>query len=166
MPAIGIAAISFINPRALGIMLEFFSGEGEVDSLLTRSFLWDYSIEQFLADPVMGQGAGQRIDIFYREADVSHSHNVLVDYMRNLGAPGIMVMGTMLAAVSVVCLMTIFRSLRTGSGPAEARLLCFGLSLACLSYAAANMSASNSFGPVDQPVLLGVRLSGLCPRAT
>ena len=147
---LGVALISVINPRALGIMLEFFSGEGEVDSLLTRSFLWDYSIDQFLADPVMGQGAGQRIDIFYREADVSHSHNVLVDYMRNLGAPGILVMGAMIATVSTVCLMTIVKALRSDYGAPGARLLCYGLSLGCLSYVAANMS-SDSFGPSTSP---------------
>ena len=111
---LGIVAISLINPRALGIMLEFFSGDGEVDSLVTRSYLRDYSVQQFLIDPIFGQGAGQRIDIFYRDADVSHSHNVLIDYMRNLGAPGIMVMGLMIITVSIVCIMTINRALRSG----------------------------------------------------
>ncbi len=147
---LGFVVIRQINPRALDIMLAFFSGGGEVDSLLTRSFLWVYSIDQFLADPILGQGAGQRIDIFYRDADVSHSHNVLLDYMRTLGAPGAMVMAVMIGTVSIICLMSILKALRSDSGAPEARLLCLGLSLSSLSYVAANMS-SDSFGPSTSP---------------
>ena len=147
---VGIVALSFINPRALGIMMAFFGGDGEVDSLLTRSFLWVYSVDQFLADPILGQGAGQSIDIFYRAEDVSHSHNVLLDYMRTLGAPGLLGVALMIGTVVVVCLLTLSRALRSGSGPPAARLLCFGLSLNCLSYVAANMS-SDSFGPSTSP---------------
>lgn len=147
---LGFVVIRMINPRALEIMLAFFSGGGEVDSLLTRSFLWVYSIDQFLADPVLGQGAGQRIDIFYRDADVSHSHNVLLDYMRTLGAPGAIVMAVLIGTVSIICLMSIFKALRSENGAPDARLLCLGLSLSSLSYIAANMS-SDSFGPSTSP---------------
>ena len=147
---LGIVALSFINPRALAIMLDFFGGDGEVDSLLTRSFLWAYSLDQFLADPILGQGAGQRIDIFYRAADVSHSHNVLLDYMRTLGVPGLLGVSLMIGTVVIVSLLTIGRALRAESGPPAARLLCLGLALNCLSYVAANMS-SDSFGPSTSP---------------
>lgn len=147
---LGIAALTLLNPRALEIMAEFFSGEGKIDSLLTRSFLWGYSFDQFLTDPILGQGAGQKIDIFYREADVSHSHNVLLDYMRTLGAPGLMAVSVMISAVVMVCLLSIGRALRSDSGPAPARLICLGLSLCCLNYVAANMS-SDSFGPSTSP---------------
>ena len=146
----GVVALNFLNPRALNIMVEFFSRDGEVDSLLTRSFLWVYSFDQFLADPVFGQGAGQRIDIFYREADVSHSHNVLVDYMRTLGTPGLLAVSMMISAVVIVCLLTLGRALRSASGAPAARLMCFGLSLNCLNYVAANMS-SDSMGPSTSP---------------
>jgi O-antigen ligase len=147
---LGVLALSLFNPRALGIMLGFFSGDGEVDSLMTRSFLWTYSIEQFLADPILGQGAGQRIDIFYRAEDVSHSHNVLLDYMRTLGIPGLFGVALMIGTVVLVCLLSIERALRQTGGSPAARLLCLGLSLNCLSYVAANMS-SDSFGPSTSP---------------
>ena len=148
--ALGVVALTFLNPRALTIMLEFFNGDGEVDSLLTRSYLWSYSIDQFLADPVFGQGAGQRIDIFYREADVSHSHNVLLDYMRTLGAPGLLAVSVMIGAVVIVCLLSIGKALRSSNVAPGPRLICLGLSLNCLSYVAANMS-SDSFGPSTSP---------------
>ncbi|MDZ4096381.1 MAG: O-antigen ligase family protein [Paracoccaceae bacterium] len=147
---LGIIALTLLNPRALGIMSEFFSGEGKIDSLMTRSFLWTYSLDQFLADPILGQGAGQRIDIFYREADVAHSHNVLLDYMRTLGAPGLLGVSIMIGAVMVVCLMSIGKALRSQSGAPPARIICLGLSFCCLSYVAANMS-SDSFGPSTSP---------------
>lgn len=147
---LGVVALSFFNPRALAIMLDFFGGDGEVDSLLTRSFLWVYSLDQFLADPILGQGAGQRIDIFYRAADVSHSHNVLLDYMRTLGVPGLLGVSLMIGTVVIVSLLTIGRALRAASGPPAARLLCLGLALNCLCYVAANMS-SDSFGPSTSP---------------
>lgn len=147
---IGIAVIDLLNPRALAIMSRFFSGGGEVDSLMTRSFLWSYSFDQFLADPILGQGAGQRLDIFYREADVSHSHNVLLDHMRTLGAPGLFTVALMLGTVAVVCLLSIFRALGSSGVRPDARLICLGLSLSSLSYIAANMS-SDSMGPSTSP---------------
>lgn len=147
---LGILALSVINPRALTILLSFFTGDGEVASLMTRSFLWTYSIDQFIADPILGQGAGQRIDIFYRAEDVSHSHNVFLDYMRSLGAPGLFGVALMIGTVVVACLLSIERALRQAAGPPAARLLCVGLALSCLSYAAANMS-SDSFGPSTSP---------------
>ena len=147
---LGVVALGFINPRALGIMVDFFGGDGEVDSLLTRSFLWTYSLEQFLADPILGQGAGQRIDIFYRAEDVSHSHNVLLDYMRTLGAPGLLAVSVMTGTVALVSLLSVGRALRMASGAPAARLICLGLALNCLNYVAANMS-SDSFGPSTSP---------------
>ncbi len=147
---LGIFALTLLNPRALAIMMEFFGGDGEVDSLLTRSYLWTYSLDQFLIDPVFGQGAGQRLDIFYREADVSHSHNVLLDYMRTLGAPGLFAVSVMIGTVVIVCLQTTGRALHSGRGAPADRMICLGLSLSCLSYVAANMS-SDSFGPSTSP---------------
>lgn len=147
---LGIFALSILNPRALVIMSEFFSGDGNVDSLMTRSFLWTYSFDQFMADPILGQGAGQRIDIFYREADVSHSHNVLIDYMRTLGAPGLLAVTVMIGAVVTINLLSMAGALRSKSGSPPPRLICLGLSLCCVNYVAANMS-SDSFGPSTSP---------------
>ncbi|MEO8243760.1 MAG: O-antigen ligase family protein [bacterium] len=150
LAGLGVVAINVLNPRALVIMAKFFSGDGEVDSLMTRGFLRAYSFDQFFADPIFGQGAGQRIDIFYREADVSHSHNVLLDYMRTLGAPGLLTVSVMICAVAIVCGVSIARALRSSSGAPAARLICLGLSTSCLSYVAANMS-SDSMGPSTSP---------------
>lgn len=147
----GVLVLTILNPRALAILSEFFGGEGQVDSLLTRNFLWTYSLDQFLAHPVLGQGAGQPIDIFYREADVAHSHNVLLDYMRTLGAPGLLAVGVMIGTVAAVCLQSAGRALRSASGAPADRLICLGLSLGSLTYVVANMS-SDSFGPSTSPI--------------
>ncbi len=150
LAGLGAAALSLLNPRALGIMSEFLGSDGNINSLQTRSYLWAYSVDQFLNDPFFGEGAGQRINIFYREPEVSHSHNVLLDYMRTLGAPGLLGVSVMISAVVIVCLMSIGRTLRSQSGAAPTRIICFGLSLCCLNYVAANMS-SDSFGPSTSP---------------
>lgn len=148
---LGIVALNLLNPRALVIMTKFLSSDGEVDSLMTRSFLWAYSFDQFVTHPLLGQGAGQRIDIFYRAADVSHSHNVLLDYMRTLGAPGLVGVSIMIGTMVVLCLMSIGQALgskRTASS--ATRLICLGLSISSLTYILANMS-SDSFGPSTSP---------------
>lgn len=147
---LGIVALSVLNPRALAIMSEFVTGDGEVESLLTRSYLWKYSLDQFFIDPFLGQGAGQRLDIFYREADVSHSHNVLLDYMRTLGAPGLMAALVMIGTVVLICLSAIAKALWEERVEPYARIICMGLALSCVSYVAANMS-SDSFGPSTSP---------------
>lgn len=159
----GIAALGVLNPRALRIMTAFLSQEGEVSSLMTRSFLWAYSVDQFISDPVLGQGAGQRIDIFYREADVSHSHNVLLDYMRSLGAPGLGAMACLLAAVVLLSLASVHAALRGARGNVADRLVCLGLTLSGLSYVAANMS-SDSFGPSTSPFFWLFVYLGLASR--
>lgn len=147
---LGVVALSLLNPRALGIMTEFFSSEGKIDSLLTRSYLWAYSVDQFLKDPFLGQGAGQSIKIFYRDPEVPHSHNVLLDYMRSLGAPGLVGVCVIIGTVVIVCLLSISKTLQAGRSGSPARLICLGLSLCCLNYVAANMS-SDSFGPSTSP---------------
>lgn len=148
--AIGVAVLASLNPRALDILSAFLSQEGEVDSLMTRSFLWAYSLDQFLDHPLFGQGAGQQIDVFYRQADVSHSHNVLLDYARSLGAPGVLGIVVVLGAVLVVSASSLWTALRTDAGDPKGRLICVGLALGCLSYISANM-LSDSFGPSTSP---------------
>jgi O-antigen ligase len=160
---VGVGALALLNPRALAIMATFFGGEGEVTSLTTRSFLWTYSLDQFLADPFFGQGAGQRIDIFYREADVSHSHNVLVDYLRSLGAPGFFGVFAMIGAVVVMCVRSALAALWFSRGAVAGRVVCLGFSLACLSYVAANMS-SDSFGPSTSPFFWLFAYLGMATR--
>ncbi len=142
---LGLLTLNFLNPRALTILTSFLSSDADVASLTTRSFLWSYSIDQFLAHPVLGQGAGQPIDIFYREEDVSHSHNMLLDYLRSLGAPGFAGLVVVAGTVAAVAAGTIAAA---ASVPVDlaSRMICIGLSISCLSYLAANMT-SDSFGP-------------------
>ena len=148
--SLGIAALSVLNPRALLILERFFSPEGEVESLATRSLLWAYSFDQVRADPFFGEGAGQNIDIFYRAADVSHSHNMLLDYMRTLGIPGLTGIAVMIGTVACMSVASMWTALFLRRGHVFGRLACFGASLASLSYIASNMT-SDSFGPSTSP---------------
>ena len=161
--AAGTLALALLKSRALAILTEFLGSAGEVDSLTTRSYLWRYSLDQFLADPILGQGAGQRIDIFYRAADVSHSHNVLLDYMRTLGTPGLAGMTLIIGSVVVLSLMSATTALRSAGSAVAGRVICLGLSLSSLSYVAANMS-SDSFGPSTSPFFWMVTYMALASR--
>ena len=88
LPLLNIALLWIYNPRALSLFTVLLSEQEELHSLTTRSEIWRRSIEEFLQSPVFGQGAGHPIDIFYADQLVTHSHNVLLDYLRTMGAPG------------------------------------------------------------------------------
>ena len=160
----GALLLSLFNPRALRIMLTFLSQDGEVASLVSRDQLWKYSFQQFLLDPVTGQGAGQPINIFFREESVPHSHNVLLDYLRTLGAPGFLMMLTVLGTAATLSVATIFRALRATASARRHRVLCIGLAVGALSYIAANMS-SDSMGPSTSPFFWLVLFLGLAARS-
>lgn len=164
----GALLLSLFNPRALRIMLTFLSQDGEVASLVSRDQLWKYSFQQFLLDPVTGQGAGQPINIFFREESVPHSHNVLLDYLRTLGAPGFLMMLTVLGTAACLSVMTLARAVRATGAARGHRVLCIGLAVGVLSYIAANMS-SDSMGPSTSPffwllLFLGLAARGLLAR--
>ncbi|TPE49145.1 O-antigen ligase family protein [Amaricoccus solimangrovi] len=138
------------NPRALRLMLTFLSQDKELASLESRDLLWKNSIDEFLADPVLGQGAGQEITIFGYNDFVPHSHNVLLDYLRTLGAPGFVAMLALLGAALLLCGHTLLRAFRARGARLEHRMLCVGLAIGAMAYVAANMS-SDSIGPSTSP---------------
>lgn len=150
--ALGIAALALMNPRALAILTVFLNSEGEVDSLVARSLLWKTSFDLFLANPWLGVGAGQNIEELFwaTKLDVPHSHNVLIDYLRSLGAPGGVGIAIILITVIIVSFASIRAALLADASDSSRRMICLGLSLSCLAYIAANMS-SDSMGPSTSP---------------
>jgi O-antigen ligase len=159
----GVALLNLFNPRALRLMLAFLEQDSELHSLVSRSQLWQYSFDQFMITPIRGQGAGQPIMIFYRSQPVPHSHNVLLDYLRTLGAPGCAGLLVILAtAVGTSVAMTI-AALRARGAEPKHRILSIGLGVGCLSYIAANMS-SDSMGPSTSPFFWLVLFLGLAAR--
>lgn len=148
---VGIVGLTTFNPRAARILAQFLSDEGEVKSLVSRRAIWDFSIEQFYTHPFLGQGAGQLIPIDDgANGFVSHSHNIIIEYMRTLGVPGLVLCLIFLAATIVVLCTTILLAYRARCAPYETRLMTVGLAVGGLAYLAANMS-SDSFGPSTSP---------------
>ncbi|NIX78082.1 O-antigen ligase family protein [Microvirga terricola] len=147
---IGFASLISFNPRAVRLLTQFFSDEAEVKSLLSRKALWDYSFEQFYNNPIFGQGAGQMLNVDFGDGPVPHSHNVIIDYMRMLGVPGLAVCLIFLTAAIIVLCSTIMLAYRAKNASHSDRMMAVGLALGGLAYIAANMS-SDSFGPSTSP---------------
>ncbi len=135
---IGILSLSLLNPRALTLLQAFFKA-GTTHSLESREGLWSRSIELFLENPVLGVGAGQPIF-----SHVSHSHNVIIDFSRTLGVPGLLLILVVLTTIVVLCLQTILSALRASRSDLSVRCLCIGTSLGPLAYVAANFPAIHS----------------------
>ncbi|WP_445503110.1 O-antigen ligase family protein [Microvirga sp. G4-2] len=147
---LGVVGLTTFNPRAVRILGQFFSDDDDVKSLLSRKELWDFSLDQFFNHPFFGQGTGQMIPIDYGDGFISHSHNVIVDYMRMLGVPGLAVcLVLLLAAIFALC-ATIHLAYVARGARYDHRLMTMGLALGGLAYIGANMS-SDSFGPSTSP---------------
>jgi O-antigen ligase len=148
--AAGFFALVTFNPRAVRILTQFFSEDDEVKSLLSRKAIWDFSFEQFYRYPFFGQGAGQMINLDFGDGPVPHSHNVIIDYMRMLGVPGLVVCLIFLMAAIIALSSTILLAYRARHADHTSRMMTVGLALGGLAYIAANMS-SDSFGPSTSP---------------
>jgi hypothetical protein len=143
---VGFGALNTVNPRALRILQQFLIGGGQVHSLESREVVWRSSYREFLKDPLLGQGAGQRVKVYNKLEGHSHSHNVIVDSMRTLGVPGLFAMFIILVTASAILLSTIVQAYRARQSTYSDRLMSVGVSVGALSYIASNMT-SDSFGP-------------------
>lgn len=152
-------AVVAINPRMAGLLATIAAGE-EIASVAGRITIWSISLREFYADPLFGQGGGALLSVYFREGDVSHSHNVILDQMRTLGVPGLIAIlsfTVMLVALSIYQFVLAI-GLRTVDRFERMKLV--GLSLGMLSYYIANMS-SDSFGPSTSPIFWMVFAIGL-----
>ena len=155
--ALIVMVLSFLNPRALSV-LNVFVLEGEAtSSVVTRAVIWAESMDVFRANPILGAGAGQPIH------GITHSHNVLLDYARTLGVPGLVFISIKLAAMLAVCASTIFLALRSARASLADRYLCIGMAFGPVAYIAANFS-SDSLGPTTSPFLYSLLFLGLAGR--
>ena len=159
-----VALLWILNPRALTILTTFLFEDGEVNSLASRSVLWKDSMRQFIEQPILGQGAGQPLDYIQQNRFVPHSHNVFLEYMRTLGAPGLVAVTVMLGTVIVTGMRSILIALRATTASLSARTMTIGLLLGSLSYVAANLS-SDSMGPSTSPFLCATLFLGLIARS-
>src|SRR5690606_25995646 len=131
--------------------------------LATRYELWQQSLTQFQKDPIFGQGAGHPLNPLYSDQLVTHSHNVLLDYLRTLGAPGFFGLVTLLLTILILSLGSIRLALKAQESSVRDRMMCIGLAMGALAYVFANFS-SDSMRPSTSPLLWTVLFLGLSAR--
>lgn len=152
-----VTIIGFVNPRALALLKLFLQG-GSPHSLVSRGELWDRSFELFQQNPLLGVGAGQHI-----LPHISHSHNILIEAARAMGAPGLVLVSVFLMALLFTCFRTFVVAVRAQSSKLEHRMICIGSALGATAYMVANF-VSDSFGPTTSPFLYSVLFLGMASR--
>jgi O-antigen ligase len=156
--ALVIYLLSILNPRALNL-LEDAVLEGEAtNSLVARGRLWEQSVRDLNDNPLFGVGAGQPV------LALSHSHNLLLDYARTLGAPGLVFISAKILVILAACGFTILFAMLQKDALLGDRRLCIGLMFGPVAYLAANFS-SDSLGPSTSPYLYSALFFGLASRS-
>ena len=145
-----IAVLQILNPRALFLINVFFDPNQSVPSLVSRRFIWDLSIEAFMLNPWLGEGAGQQIRIKPDGEVISHSHNIFLDAARTLGAAGLVFMSLVIVTVVTMLVTTVLGLLSRDFGRPRTQALLLGAAVSSGNYVLANMS-SESFGPSTSP---------------
>ena len=141
-----VLALSIVNPRALSILSDVVVDGDATGSIVSRGVIWAESLDLMRASPLFGVGAGQPIE------GLSHSHNVLIDYGRTLGIPGLVFVTGMIVAICVVCALSATHAVTSHGASRADRHLCTGLAVSPVAYLAANFS-SDSLGPTTSPYL-------------
>jgi O-antigen ligase len=153
-----VLLLSVLNPRALNLLGRVVVEGEATHSLVSRSVVWADSIDLFFANPILGSGAGTSID------GLSHSHNLVLDYARTLGVPGLVLVSIKLAVILAVCAATILLALRSKTSDLGDRYLCIGMAMGAVAYFGANLS-SDSLGPTTSPFFYSVLFLGLASRS-
>lgn len=138
-----------LNPRMAMLLTTIASGE-EIHSVSERYVLWDMSIQQFLANPLFGQGGGATV-LYGTDESVSHSHNLVLDAARTLGVPGFAAVVVFTLALLALIIYQSIVAVTMRSVDRLERMKLVGLTLGLLSYYIANLS-SDSFGPSTSPI--------------
>lgn len=142
-----VLTLQFLNPRAYQLLTVQLTG-GEAHSMVSRERLWSISMDLGLLHPFIGVGAGQPV------RDIApHSHNLLIEYFRTLGVPGLALIVIMVVLVATYLLSATLHTL-SAKGASEqatrADVMVLGTSIAALNYIVANQM-SDSFGPSTAP---------------
>lgn len=152
-----VIALANLNPRALRLLNQAIVEGEATHSLVSRSTLYRDSIELFMSNPLLGVGAGQLISGY------PHSHNLILDYARTLGVPGVTFLLLLLIAVLVASVALVLLALRSREHPLQDRLFCTGLAIGPVAYLVTNMS-SDSLGPTTSPYFFSTLALGLVAR--
>lgn len=142
-----LLTLQFLNPRAYRLLTVQLAG-GEAHSMVSRERLWSISMDLGLLHPFMGVGAGQPV------GDIApHSHNLLIEYFRTLGVPGLALILVMVLLVGSYLISAILHTLNANGASEDtekADVMVLGASVSVLNYVVANQM-SDSFGPSTAP---------------
>jgi hypothetical protein len=129
------AVLEAVNPRSTRIITNFAQG-GEVQSLQIRQGVHAAAVEEGLANPLGGVGAGQ----YTSGRRYPHSHNVFLDYFRTLGIPGLAGVTIQISAVLLLAASALRLALVDTMGDRRQRIM-----MACAAFGAINYLSSNQF---------------------
>jgi len=151
-----ILVLGYLNPTALALITSFLQDVNSPHSIQSRGELWSQSLQDLTDHPLIGTGAGQTLEMPNSLLpNVSHSHNVVIDYARTLGVPGLILITFQILIILAVCASTTLKALNATTSRWNDRILAVGLSFGPVAYVGANFS-SDSFGPTTSPFLFSV----------
>jgi O-antigen ligase len=139
--------ISWSNPTAYEKIAKVLTmGIAEYDSIYSRRMLWEESWRLGMENPWVGSGAGTRVISVTNTFNVTHSHNVILDYFRGTGIFGGLSMLVLVLAVSARATAFYTSTLRKGGGSKWLNTKTASLYLGALGYFAGNQ-LSDSLSP-------------------
>jgi len=138
---VGGEYVAWANPRTHAMLSSIVSGDVvTLSTVQTRMDLWRASIVIGAEAPLMGSGAGSKIYHY------SHSHNVIIDYWRRLGVPGLLGIMCFVSASVVLSMKSLGMTFSGLALPRRDLAISLSLTVSVISYWASNMS-SDSMGP-------------------
>lgn len=139
--------ISWSNPTAYEKITKVLTmGLAEYDSIYSRRMLWEESWRLGMENPWVGSGAGTRVISVTKTFNVTHSHNVVLDYFRGTGVFGGLSMLVLVLAVSTRATAFYTSTLRKGGDGKWLNTITASLYLGALGYLAGNQ-LSDSLSP-------------------
>lgn len=139
--------ISWSNPTAYEKITKVLTmGLSEYDSIYSRRMLWEESWRLGVENPWVGSGAGTRVISVTKTFNVTHSHNLVLDYFRGTGIFGGFSMLVLLLAVSTRTAAFYSSTLRKGGDRKWLNTITASLYLGAFGYLAGNQ-LSDSLSP-------------------
>lgn len=139
--------INWSSPVAYGKIVKILvQGIADYDSIYSRRMLWEESWRLGMENPWVGSGAGTRVVSVTKAFNVTHSHNVVLDYFRGMGVFGGLSMLAFLLTVTARAVIFYTSTLRKGGDRKWLNTITAGLYLGAFGYFAGNQ-LSDSLSP-------------------
>lgn len=139
--------INWASPVAYEKIVKVLTqGITEYDSIYTRKMLWEESWRLGMENPWVGSGAGTRVVSVTKTFNVTHSHNVVLDYFRGTGVFGGLSMLVLLLTVTTRAAAFYTSTLHKGGDRKWLNTITTSLYLGAFGYFAGNQ-LSDSLSP-------------------